>query len=630
MIDALRNAARPRSSAGVLRSLRGVHLVFTGILSRPRREAAAGRDTAPARSSTAGPRRRRPSSCAAVRTRCRPPAGRRPEADGDPAAAREGAPHHAARRRRSSGGSSVCAVRARARRNRPRSGRPPGDGDSGGAARRARAEPGAARTTGVARPSRRTPKTAPRPRTTWMTASAEPRSGSSRPCSRGSRPARGERLSAALRVDRRNRRKIVARLGRVGVLPPLVATPIAAKTGDAIAAPEGLRRLDPQAYIWGASDQASSYKGRAAPGYPDGAASLRSAHGRGTNPLSRVVFPFALASVLVTGGSVVTGHRPLSSRPSSRVPDARRLHAVARLGAMSGRSTRSARIHWCGSSVNGRAGTAEGALASLAAARRHAIDPEDYGLTSLVSLRDTLRARKASNKDRGRDLARFDVLVTHAMLALGRDVAIGQTRPSAVEPRWKARRTAPPLVDALDRAIAEGTLERWLERVQPPHAEYVGLQRAWNALAAKGAGDWPVLPNVVIKPGQRHPFLAILRARFVASGELSREAGGRSAPLRFRARGRVTRVPGAPWPPADRHRRCGHGRRDQRAPSPAPPTDRAESGTVALAARRSRSTALAGEHPEVLSNAYENGRPLLTFARSSARWATRRPSSARP
>jgi BRCT domain type II-containing protein len=38
LVDAL-SAAPPRLSVGVLKSLAGVHLAFTGILSRPRREA---------------------------------------------------------------------------------------------------------------------------------------------------------------------------------------------------------------------------------------------------------------------------------------------------------------------------------------------------------------------------------------------------------------------------------------------------------------------------------------------------------------------------------------------------------------------------------------------------------------
>jgi serine/threonine protein kinase len=71
-----RRAAHSAGAArgGVLRTLRGVHLAFTGILRRKRREAAAAARAASARSCTAGLPCARASSCAAARTRCRPPA----------------------------------------------------------------------------------------------------------------------------------------------------------------------------------------------------------------------------------------------------------------------------------------------------------------------------------------------------------------------------------------------------------------------------------------------------------------------------------------------------------------------------------------------------------------------------
>ena len=71
LIDALRNPPAALQ-LGVLRTLKGVHLTFTGILSQPRRDADARR---PARR-RARPQRtvgRRPrSSSADGRTRCRP------------------------------------------------------------------------------------------------------------------------------------------------------------------------------------------------------------------------------------------------------------------------------------------------------------------------------------------------------------------------------------------------------------------------------------------------------------------------------------------------------------------------------------------------------------------------------
>ena len=97
LIEALRNAARVAQGRR-LRSLKGVHLAFTGILSNARSEADAAARRAGAIVHSA------PSAQTTVVVRGRPnplqAAGRdaRPEADGDQTAAREGPPNHAAQR----------------------------------------------------------------------------------------------------------------------------------------------------------------------------------------------------------------------------------------------------------------------------------------------------------------------------------------------------------------------------------------------------------------------------------------------------------------------------------------------------------------------------------------------------
>ena len=75
LIEALRHPPAPLR-VGRLRSLKGVHLAFTGILSRPRREVARAARRAGA-ACTARRRRARPSSCAGGPTRSRPPAATR-------------------------------------------------------------------------------------------------------------------------------------------------------------------------------------------------------------------------------------------------------------------------------------------------------------------------------------------------------------------------------------------------------------------------------------------------------------------------------------------------------------------------------------------------------------------------
>ena len=93
LIDALRNPPAALK-AGAVRSLRGVHLFFTGILSRPRREAMAAAKRAGAvvhsgpSAQDDGRGARAPKRAAGRRK------GSRSEADGDPAPANGRTPHH--------------------------------------------------------------------------------------------------------------------------------------------------------------------------------------------------------------------------------------------------------------------------------------------------------------------------------------------------------------------------------------------------------------------------------------------------------------------------------------------------------------------------------------------------------
>jgi len=113
------------------------------------------------------------------------------------------------------------------------------------------------------------------------------------------------------------------------------------------------------------------------------------------------------------------------------------------------------------------------------------------------------------------ELARLDVRVTSALLALGHDVALGRTKPEAVDPRWKARRTPPDFVGTLSEAVRSEELGTWLNAVRPVHPEYAALQKALSTLWAqqgKRAGDrarrlainlerWRWMPNDL---GERH------------------------------------------------------------------------------------------------------------------------------
>ena len=157
------------------------------------------------------------------------------------------------------------------------------------------------------------------------------------------------------------------------------------------------------------------------------------------------------------------------------------------------------------------------ALTVLASAEAHGLDPRDYQLATLAAERDVL-ARKPK-AERRMAQAVFDVRMTAALIRLGRDVAVGQLRPRAIDSRWKAQRVMPNLAATL--AGARGDIGGWLPAIQPSHPEYAALMAALAALrGAEAKGGWPALPAAALAPGASHPGVAVLRQRLAASGDL--------------------------------------------------------------------------------------------------------------
>lgn len=136
--------------------------------------------------------------------------------------------------------------------------------------------------------------------------------------------------------------------------------------------------------------------------------------------------------------------------------------------------------------VTGRrpASAATIALASLGRAAEHGLDPEKYGATSLKAeaarLADARGARTASPDE----LARFETNLTAALLALGRDVAVGRPGPppAGVGDR---RRQSPDIAARLASVIDDGDFTAWPDDVRPVHPQYAALQQALAKLTSE-------------------------------------------------------------------------------------------------------------------------------------------------
>ena len=127
----------------------------------------------------------------------------------------------------------------------------------------------------------------------------------------------------------------------------------------------------------------------------------------------------------------------------------------------------------------------------LGAARQHGFDPADYDAKGLEALGQSVEAIDKQSPERLSKLAEFDTRLTAALIAFGRDVAVGRQRG---DEHFKARRKTPDLVAALTQAVEDP--DTFVEAVRPPHAEYAALQKALDDLIGqRDKGGWVKVPS---------------------------------------------------------------------------------------------------------------------------------------
>jgi murein L,D-transpeptidase YcbB/YkuD len=169
---------------------------------------------------------------------------------------------------------------------------------------------------------------------------------------------------------------------------------------------------------------------------------------------------------------------------------------------------------------DGPTANARAALDVLRRGREHGLAPADYQEPGLASTAAALEEKQGDdNSDRPRLLAEFDVRLTSALLALGRDVALGRGSHRTRKPA--SQRTAPDVAASLAGASG-GDLDGWLDTLRPTHREYAALQRGLADLFAQAdRGGWPAVPKATLKHGQSHDAVTALRQRLAATGELA-------------------------------------------------------------------------------------------------------------
>ncbi|WP_417495307.1 L,D-transpeptidase family protein [Maricaulis sp.] len=150
-------------------------------------------------------------------------------------------------------------------------------------------------------------------------------------------------------------------------------------------------------------------------------------------------------------------------------------------------------------------------ITAVRGAASHGLDPADYHL-ALLEGADPFQA----------DLE-LDEVATDAYLTLAAHLLSGRLNPVTIEPDWTAARRGRDLVAYLQAALGNDAIAESLEALAPDqpgyHALRAGLTR-FETIAA--AGGWPgVDAGPTLRPGDRGPRVAQIRARLGATGDLA-------------------------------------------------------------------------------------------------------------
>lgn len=144
-------------------------------------------------------------------------------------------------------------------------------------------------------------------------------------------------------------------------------------------------------------------------------------------------------------------------------------------------------------------------------ADREGLEPKSYHLKSIARQWGSIHAAKR---------ARLDLLLTDAFFLYSRHVSQGRYAPFEVDPLWNIDVPQMDPVALLESMLEEDDFERALQALAPPHPGYRWLREAlkkYRQLAAQGG--WPTIrTSAILKYGQRHAQVAVLRRRLMAEG----------------------------------------------------------------------------------------------------------------
>ncbi|HEV8581178.1 MAG TPA: L,D-transpeptidase family protein [Thermoanaerobaculia bacterium] len=144
-------------------------------------------------------------------------------------------------------------------------------------------------------------------------------------------------------------------------------------------------------------------------------------------------------------------------------------------------------------------------------------------LSALV--KEVQETKNFDDPEAQRRLADLDVELTYTYLSLAAHLARGRLQPKTIHAEWYTKPRSVDLDARLGQALAAEDahqIVKILRSLTPPYVDYERLRQAlvhYRALMAKG-GWGAMSPGPDLRPGDRGPQVAALRARLAALGDL--------------------------------------------------------------------------------------------------------------
>lgn len=153
-------------------------------------------------------------------------------------------------------------------------------------------------------------------------------------------------------------------------------------------------------------------------------------------------------------------------------------------------------------------------ILAVEASASHGLDPADYRLGELLELDPETADPDA------------DRIATDAYLTLAAHLLAGRLDPVTIEPDWTAGRRGRDLAAYLQSSLSSGAVGESLDALAPRQPGYAALREALTRYREiEAEGGWPgVSEGGVLRPGDRGPRVAELRARLAATGDVAAES----------------------------------------------------------------------------------------------------------